>query len=158
MHTIVPGTERGFAGIGLIRPKNVHNEGGIMRAAHCFGASLVMLQGARFQRQSSNVTRAERHIPTMHVDSIVDSAPHGCLRIAVDLIEGATDLRDFIHPERAIYIFGPEDGTLGKAVHERCQHVVSIPTAFCLNLAATVNVVLYDRMAKRTQRGFRLAA
>jgi tRNA(Leu) C34 or U34 (ribose-2'-O)-methylase TrmL len=147
----VAGTARGYAAIGLIRPKNLHNEGGVMRAAMCFGAQLVMFQGARFQRQPSNVTRAEKHIPTLHVDNICDTTPYNCQKVAVDL-------RDFTHPERAMYIFGPEDGTLGKEVHERCQHVVSIPTAFCLNLAATVNVVLYDRMLKRGRLGDRLAA
>lgn len=126
-----------------------------MRAAHCFGVSLVMMQGARFQHQASNVTRAERHIPTLHVDSIVQSTPYNCVKVAVELVEGAGDLRHFTHPERALYIFGPEDGTLGKDVLDRCQHVVSIPTAYCLNLAATVNVVLYDRLLKR-DRGVRL--
>lgn len=129
-----------------------------MRAAHCFGASLVMMQGARFRTDAANVTRADRHIPTLHVDNICESTPYNCQKVAVDLIDGATDLRDFIHPERALYIFGPEDGTLGKEVYSRCQHVVSIPTAFCLNLAATVNVVLYDRLLKRGCVSDRVAA
>jgi hypothetical protein len=31
--------------------------------------------------------------------------------------------------------------------------VVYIPTIGCMNLAATVNVLLYDRMAKQHQQG-----
>ena len=31
---------------------------------------------------------------------------------------------------------------------DRCEAVVYLPTEGCLNLAATVNVVLYDRMLK----------
>ncbi|GAF89366.1 unnamed protein product, partial [marine sediment metagenome] len=30
-----------------------------------------------------------------------------------------------------------------------CKHTIYIPTAYCMNLSATVNVVLYDRMNKR---------
>jgi len=149
---------RGYAAIGLIRPKNRHNEGGIMRAAHCFGVGLVMMQGARFKQQASNVTRAERHIPTLHVEDICKSTPYNCEKVAVELVEGARDLRDFVHPERALYIFGPEDSSINPDIVARCQHVVSIPTAFCLNLAATVNVVLYDRLLKRGLASDRIAA
>lgn len=37
---------------------------------------------------------------------------------------------------------------LARRVLDRCTHRVMVPTAFCMNLAATVNVVLYDRLAK----------
>src|SRR5690606_30290164 len=75
-----------------------------------------------------------------------------CVPVAVDLLEGATPLCEYTHPERAFYIFGPEDGTLGKAVTSWCRDVVYIPTNYCMNLAATVNVVLYDRLAKQRAR------
>jgi len=68
--------------------------------------------------------------------------------VAVDLIEGAIPLHEYKHPERAFYIFGQEDGTLGERVLSYCRDVVYIPTSYCMNLAATVNVVLYDRMSK----------
>lgn len=29
-----------------------------------------------------------------------------------------------------------------------CRDVVYVPSRFCMNLAATANVILYDRMAK----------
>ena len=45
-------------------------------------------------------------------------------------------------------IFGPEDGSVGKKIVKWCDDVVYIPTIGCMNLAATANVVLYDRMAK----------
>ncbi|MFH7439550.1 TrmH family RNA methyltransferase, partial [Pseudomonas syringae pv. tagetis] len=53
------------------------------------------------------------------------------------------------HPDRALYIFGPEDGSLDQEIPDWCEDVVYIPTEGCMNLAATVNVVLYHRMAKR---------
>ncbi len=54
------------------------------------------------------------------------------------------------HPEDAFYVFGPEDGGLPKPVRLLCHRFAVIPTHHCLNLAAAVNVVLYDRRLKRT--------
>jgi len=45
-------------------------------------------------------------------------------------------------------VLGPEDGSLGAGITSWCRDVVYIP-AGCLNLAAAVNLVLYDRMVKR---------
>ena len=66
----------------------------------------------------------------------------------MELVDGARPLPEYTHPDRAIYIFGPEDGSLGKDVLAWCEDVIYIPTSGCMNLAATVNVVLYDRLAK----------
>jgi tRNA(Leu) C34 or U34 (ribose-2'-O)-methylase TrmL len=57
-------------------------------------------------------------------------------------------LTEFHHPDKAYYIFGPEDGTIQQDVLDRSDSVIYVPTIGCLNLAATVNVVLYDRLAK----------
>jgi tRNA(Leu) C34 or U34 (ribose-2'-O)-methylase TrmL len=59
----------------------------------------------------------------------------------------------FEHPGDALYVFGPEDGGLPKAVRLHCHRFVFIPTHHCLNLAAAVNVVLYDRRLKRHLAG-----
>jgi tRNA(Leu) C34 or U34 (ribose-2'-O)-methylase TrmL len=48
-------------------------------------------------------------------------------------------------------VFGPEDGHVPKGVRGACHRFVTIPSDGCLNLAAAVNVVLYDRMAKARQ-------
>lgn len=82
-----------------------------------------------------------------------DAIPFDCVPVAVDLVEGARALHEYVHPERAFYIFGPEDGTLGKPVLEWCRDVIYIPNNYCMNLAATVNVVLYDRMIKQIPHG-----
>ena len=81
-------------------------------------------------------------------DDLFALIPYDALPVAVDLVDGAVSLIDYQHPERAFYIFGPEDSTLGKDVTARCRDKLMVPTRFCMNLAATVNVVLYDRLAK----------
>lgn len=141
---------RGFSCIGLVRPKTPENVGGVLRAAHCYHVAQVSIEGGRgkFLHHGTNTPMAHRHTPTFLVEDVLDYRPYDTQVIAVDLLPGATPLQDFIHPERAMYIFGPEDGTLGKRHTARAQHVVYVPTRSCMNLAATVNVVMYDRMAK----------
>lgn len=70
-------------------------------------------------------------------------------RIACKLLDLKTcQCPEYTHPDRALYIFGPEDGSLDKEIRDWCEDVIYIPTTGCMNLAATVNVVLYDRLAK----------
>lgn len=142
---------RGYAAIGLVGPKIEANVGGAMRAAACYGASMIVLEAPRFEHRSTNVTQAQRHIP-MIVGAICDHRPYDCPMIAIEIVDGARPLTTFCHPERAIYVFGPEDGSIPRRILDRAQHIVSIPTRYCMNLAATVNVVLYDRLVKQEAR------
>ena len=59
--------------------------------------------------------------------------------------------QNLIIRKKAAYLFGPEDGTLSQDTIDRADSVVFIPTRSSLNLAASVNVVLYDRQVKRSQ-------
>lgn len=146
------GKKRGFAVIALVNPKTPDNIGGALRASDCYGAALVVLGGPRPERLSrlrTDTQRAWRRIPHVIVPDVFDALPFDCVPVAVDLIEGAKPLTTYAHPERAFYVFGAEDATLDKSVVSRCRDVVYVPTRHCMNLAATVNVVLYDRLAKR---------
>lgn len=120
-----------------------------MRAAHVYDATMVVTTGGRYRRQATDTTSAWKHIPVISAGHIFDHVPRDCQRVAIEITPDAIPLPGFVHPERAFYIFGPEDGSLPASVINECQHVVQIPTKFCMNLAATVNVVLYDRMQKQ---------
>jgi tRNA(Leu) C34 or U34 (ribose-2'-O)-methylase TrmL len=151
---------RGFAAIGLVRPKTPWNVGGVLRAAGCYGADLIVVEGERGRRSYDLIRRAGtdtrkewRHTPTLLTDNLLDAAPIGAVPVAVDLLLGATPLPDFVHPESAFYIFGPEDGTLGERHVRPGMPRVYVPTSYCMNLAATTNVVLYDRLAKSMAAG-----
>jgi tRNA(Leu) C34 or U34 (ribose-2'-O)-methylase TrmL len=141
-------THRGFSGIGLVHPKNPHNVGSVLRAAGCFGASFVAVTGRRYQRACTDTMHAYRHIPLFQVEDLRAAIPFDCVPVAIEFCEGAQTLPQYKHPDRAFYIFGPEDGSIGGSVLEWCRDRVRIPSG-CLNLAAAVNVVLYDREAKR---------
>lgn len=139
------------ASIGLINPKSPTNVGSIMRASGCYQVTSVFYTGKRYSNAAkfhTDTKKASLNIPLKEVENLIALAPVQAKIICVDLIEGATALPEFKHPDNAYYIFGPEDGTIGQDIINQADHVVYIPTIGCMNLAATVNVVLYDRMAK----------
>lgn len=122
-----------------------------MRAAGCYGANSVFYTGRRYDQAKPFYTDTQNSyqcLPLIRVEELQEIIPFGCVPVAVDLVEGAKPLPQYKHPARAFYIFGPEDGTLDKQILKFCSEKVYIPTTGCMNLAATVNVVLYDRLAK----------
>lgn len=138
----------GYCAIGLNQPKTDYNIGGVLRAAGCYGVAMIAVSGKRYNRHSIDTQAAYKHLPMLQVDNLYDIIPYDCVPIAIELLPNARNLIDYIHPERAFYIFGPEDGTLGKKIIDWCRDVVYIPTRYCMNLACCVNVVLYDRLSK----------
>lgn len=139
---------RGYACIGLDRPKTRENVGSAIRAAFVYDAALVVVSQARLKRANTDPQHGYRHVPVQSVDDLVAAIPFDCIPVAVELLEDAQSLVGYKHPERAFYVFGPEDGQIRKDILAHCRDKVMIPRPRCMNLAATVNVVLYDRMAK----------
>lgn len=148
----------GYACIGLYNPKGPENVGSIMRAAGCYGVNTVFYTGTRYERASAFRTDTKQvhlQLPLIGVDDLSQVIPFGCVPVAIEVHPDARPLTEYQHPERAFYIFGPEDGSLKKNVTSWCRDIVYIPTRGCMNLAATVNVVLYDRMLKAGGGGVR---
>lgn len=146
---------RGYCAIGLDNPKTPANLGSVLRAAGCYEAAMVAVSGARgrltVSRCPTDTNKVYRRIPVLRADDLHELIPFDCVPVAVDLINGATPLPDYMHPDRAFYVFGAEDATLGARVTSWCRDVVYVPTRQSMNLAACVNVVLYDRMLKRNR-------
>jgi len=139
---------KGYACIGLNSPKFNSNIGSALRAVGVYGAKMIAISGKRYQKIGTDTMKQYRHCPLLQVNDLKTVIPYDCVPVAVDIIDGAIPLPEYNHPERAFYIFGPEDSTLGEKTLSFCRDVIYIPTARCMNLAATVNVVLYDRMSK----------
>lgn len=140
--------DKGIAAIGLFAPKNVLNVGSVLRAAGCFGAKLVAVEGERYRRCATDTAEQYRRIPVLNGE-LHSLIPFDCVPVAIDLLPEAQSLHAYTHPKRAFYIFGPEDGTLGNRITSWCRDVVYIPSRGCLNLAAAVNIVLYSRQLQQ---------
>lgn len=144
-------TTESTAIIGLHNPKNPTNVGAVLRAAGCYNATQVRYNGTRYNRAAkfqTDTKHAHERIDLVEMHDLTAELADGVEIVCVELALGAVPLPHFIHPEKAIYVFGPEDGSLPQDVVDKAHHVVYVPTTGCMNLAATVNVVLYDRLAK----------
>jgi tRNA(Leu) C34 or U34 (ribose-2'-O)-methylase TrmL len=142
------------ASIALINPKYPHNVAAAVRAAACFGATEVRHTGKRVDFAKMPRTpremrmKAYKDVWVTHSDYMLH-IPEGVTPVAIELVPGAESLPYFLHPHNAMYIFGPEDGTLDRPILRLCHRFVSIPTFHCMNLSSAVYVVLYDRLVKR---------
>ncbi|MFT7559701.1 MAG: tRNA(Leu) C34 or U34 (ribose-2'-O)-methylase TrmL [Flavobacteriales bacterium] len=137
--------------IALCNPKSPSNVGAVMRAAGCYQARTIYYSGERFARAAKyhqDTNNIHGSITLEHRDSFIDLVSDDHKLVCIELVEGATALPEFTHPKNAIYVFGPEDGSIDQSLISQADEVVYIPTIGCMNLAATVNVVLYDRMSK----------
>jgi tRNA(Leu) C34 or U34 (ribose-2'-O)-methylase TrmL len=141
----------GIVVIALDNIKSEVNLGAVLRGASAYGASMVAYSGKRLQvaNCSTDTCRAFSRLPVLHTLADLHTLiPYGCVPVAVEIVEGAVPLYSYVHPVNAFYVFGAEDNTLGQRVLSWCRDKVYIPTTHCLNLAAAVNIVLYDRKAK----------
>ena len=137
--------------IGLYDPKSPSNVGAVLRAAGCYQASEVRYTGTRFDRAvkyQTDTTNAKNRVPLVHYDDLLIDLPVGTKIICVELAEAATQLPSFEHPDHVLYLFGPEDGSIPQSIIDKSDDVIYVPTIGCMNLAASVNVLLYDRLAK----------
>ncbi len=145
----------------LTNPKYGHNVGAAVRAAACYGMEQVWYTGSRINAELEERRRLPREERMKGYASIslhnseypFDSFGSDVVPVAVEVNPSAVQLPHFEHPENALYVFGPEDGSVPSSVLRHCHSVVIIPTAHCLNLATAVATVLYDRRMKRTLAG-----
>ena len=141
--------------IGLINPKSPDNVGSALRAAGNYRVEGVYYTGQRYPRalaHNPDLPKLRRSvsegIPATGVPSILDGAAEGMRIVCIEFAVDATPLPDYTHPSNAYYVFGPEDGNISQSIIDQADDVVYIPTVGCMNMAATVNVLLYDRLSK----------
>ncbi len=140
---------RGYFGIGVEGISKPMNLGSLMRTAHAFGASFVFTIGAAYARREggrSDTSDAPANVPLYEFASLQEfRLPVDCALVGIELLDEAVDLPSFRHPRACAYVLGPERGSLSPELAARCDHVVKIPTRFCINLALAGAVVMYDR-------------
>ena len=139
----------------LIDPKYAHNVGMVVRLASCYGLSQVWFTGERVSLDVSfrkRLPREERMKGYGDVEIINYDYPFeqfaDAVPVAVEVRKNSEPLHSFEHPPNAVYVFGPEDGSVSKPDISHCHRFVVIPTRHCLNLATAVATVLWDRQYK----------
>lgn len=141
---------RGYFAIGAERISKPMNLGSLLRSAHAFGASFFFTIEPAFNAQAvkqSDTSDAAQHLPLYTYPSVEAlTLPRGCALVGIELTEDAVDLPSFFHPQAAAYVLGPERGSLSPALEARCDHLVKIPTKFCINVGLAGALVMYDRM------------
>ena len=143
------------AAILLVDPKYPHNVGAVIRSCSCYGVEDLLYSGKRMDEEvdvMGRLPREERMRGYKEVKWRKELKPFDVMKgftpVAIEVLPSSVSLHSFVHPENALYVFGPEDGSLHGVTLRHCHHFVSIPTRHCLNLATAVSTVLYDRQHK----------
>ena len=140
---------RGYFAIGVEGVSKEMNVGNLFRSAHAFGASFVFTVDAAYGRRGghSDTSDTPSQVPLYrYADAAALELPRECKLVGVELLDEAVALPSFRHPRCAGYVLGPERGSLSPEMTARCDHLVRIPTRFCINVATAGAVVMYDRL------------
>lgn len=151
----------GFFGIGITHVKNATNIGSLWRTAHLLRADFVFTIGRRYKDQASDTTKATRHIPCWHFDSLaalLSYAPKDAPLVGVELDSRAESVTGFRHPRSAIYLLGAEDHGLTNEERERCHKLIVLPGERSMNVAVAGSIVMFDRWQKARERAMAVAA
>lgn len=145
-----PEPMRGYFGIGVEGISKSFNVGNLFRSAHAFGASFVFTVAAAYRRRDgkqADTSDAVSNLPFYSFPTVAEMAlPRGCSLVGVEFLEDAVELPSFHHPRQAVYVMGPERQSLSAAMLAKCEHVIRIPTKFCLNVGIAGVIVMYDRL------------
>lgn len=140
---------RGYFGIGAERISKPMNLGAILRTGHAFGASFVYSVAAHHnvgEIEFADTAKSAGEIPYYDWPDLASlRLPKGCALVGVELADDAVALPSFRHPLNAAYLLGPEKGDLSEEAQELCEHIVRIPTKFCVNLSVAAAIIMYDR-------------
>jgi tRNA(Leu) C34 or U34 (ribose-2'-O)-methylase TrmL len=147
--------------VALVNPKHPQNVGMVVRLASCYALRQVWFTGERVSLNPADGERLPREermkgykdVQMIHYECFFDQFPADTVPVAVEVRADSEPLHSFGHPANALYVFGPEDGSIPKALLRHCHRFVVIPTRHCLNLATAVATVLWDREYKRWLNG-----
>ena len=104
----------GFFGIGVYNSKSSENVGTLWRSAYQLGAAFIFTIGSRNKwEKTADTMKSWRALPAFRYSewaSFCASAPFNTPWVAVEM--GGVPLKDFCHPDRAVYLLGAEDAGL----------------------------------------------
>ena len=140
---------RGYFGIGVQGISKATNLGAVLRTAHAFNASFAFTVDAHHKAYDVNETdtsKSHLQMPMYKWDDMdAMRLPENCQLVGIELTDDAVDMPSFRHPLTCAYILGPEVGSLSLEMQAQCDHIVKIPTKFCINVSLAAALTLYDR-------------
>ena len=140
---------RGFFGVGVESISKEANAGAIMRTANAFGASYMFTVGSPLHLSNLTWTDTSKtflHCPLFQYDHFSDiTFPEKTTLVGVELTDESVNLPSFKHPLQAVYMFGPEMGSLSPEIQQQCDFMVKIPTQYCVNVSVAAALIMYDR-------------
>ncbi len=152
----------------LCNPKYPHNVAATLRACAIFDVGQLWFTGDRVietimgmssKKGKARIPREERMrdyktVKMFNHDRPLELFGKNCTPIAVEFRENSERLPDFQHPDDAVYLFGPEDGSVPGVLLQHCHRFLIIPSKIRtpLNLGAAVNVILAHRYSQLESR------
>ena len=140
---------KGFFGIGVMQLQTGANLGTLWRSAYILGASFIYTIDHRYKHQSSDVQHSWAKIPLYQYedfDHFYSSLPYSCRLVGVEMDDRSVPIKEYAHPNRAVYLLGNEANGLPPAVIDRCHELISLPGKFSLNVAVAGSIVMFDRV------------
>jgi len=141
-----------YFGIGIENGKTIQNLGLLWRSAENFGAGFIFTAGARYKKHITDIYNSFQRIPLYNYKNAEDlyaHLPYSCRLVGVENSEGALDLRNYRHLNRAVYLLGAEDGGISKKAAALCHEIIKIPCEKgCFNVSVAAGIIMYDRVLK----------
>lgn len=140
----------------LTNPKYAYNVSMALRIMSCYGHKQLWFTGDRVTLDLEGKRRLPREermkgyrdVELVQWDKPLEMFAPDVVPVAVEVRPNSERLDQFVHPKKAIYVFGPEDGSIPQPVLAACHRFVVIPLRHCLNLACAVQTVMWDRAVK----------
>ena len=84
--------------------------------------------GTSAQDLISETKKVRHDIPLISINNEEKIRPLGRSPVTADLVKGDRPLPEYTHPNRALYIFGAEDSSPDKEIHNWRNGVIYTPT------------------------------
>lgn len=147
--------------IVLVDPLYAKNCASVLRTCAAYGIEQLWWTGERVRLELDRAGRWPREermkgykaVKLYNHERPLDFFPKDVTPVAIELDRTATNLLHFEHPDNAVYLFGPEDGSIYQPYLRLCHWRIQIPTRHCLNLGQAVATLLWDRLYKRWMAG-----
>ena len=142
----------GFFGIGIFHGKTEENLGTLWRSADLLGANFIFTVGRRYRYQSTDTSKAFRHIPLYNYkdwDDFFCHIPYNCPVVAVELDRNSIPIKNYVHRKQCIYLLGAEDHGLPPEILKKCAEIIQLPGDYSMNVATAGSIVMFDRINKQ---------